>query len=647
MANETTQNTPASSHESHRHKLSKPRYGVLIAKDVMVPMRDGVRLAADLYFPAIDGKAVEGRWPSVMQRTPYNKSDVHYGGHAEYFCKRGYVGIVMDCRGRFNSEGDYYHFINEAEDGYDTCEWVGRQTWSDGKIGTFGVSYGSQVQSAMATQNPRNLAAMIPTEGPSNIYEYGLRHDGAFQLKFLTAGFWFGLMSQEARDNPAIRKALETARMGDWLWRLPLKRGQSPLALIPNYESFVIDFMTRGDHEPFWDQPGFNIEAHYDEHSDVPTYLVCGWYDSWPRAMFIHFMELSRRKKGPVKILMGPWIHGDDTVELTYSGDVDFGPAASLKGNLGEHRNAWRLRWFDRWLKGIGNGVDEEPPVKMFVMGGGSGRRNAEGRLDHGGRWRDEYEWPLARTRYTNYYLHADGTLSPQSPGSNASPSGYLYDPNHPVPTISGSLSGLAEIVPMEPGVHGDPPPMTRLRNLAVQGAMHQAEYPGGFACKPPYLPLSARQDVLSFQTAPLEQNVEVTGPITVKLWASSSAPDTDFTAKLLDIYPSSDDYPDGYHMNITEGIVRARYRDRSGKAKLLEPGAVYPFEIILEPTSNLFQAGHRIRVDISSSNFPRFDINPNTEEPVGQHTHSVVAHNKIFHDPQHESHIVLPVIPE
>ena len=152
---------------------------------------------------------------------------------------------------------------------------------------------------------------------------------------------------------------------------------------------------------------------------------------------------------------------------------------------------------------------------------------------------------------------------------------------------------------------------------------------------------------MLSFQTAPLEQNVEVTGPITVKLWASSSAPDTDFTAKLLDIYPSSDDYPDGYHMNITEGIVRARYRDRSGKAKLLEPGAVYPFEIILEPTSNLFQAGHRIRVDISSSNFPRFDINPNTGEPVGQHTHSVVAHNKVFHDPQHESHIVLPVIPE
>ena len=503
MANEAKSSTTAGSFESNQDKLSKPRYGVLIAKDVMVPMRDGVRLAADLYFPAIDGKAVEGRWPSVMQRTPYNKSDVHYGGHAEYFCKRGYVGIVMDCRGRFNSEGDYYHFIYEAEDGYDTCEWIGRQTWSDGRIGTFGVSYGSQVQSAMATQNPRNLAAMIPTEGPSNIYEYGLRHDGAFQLKFLTAGFWFGLMSQEARDNPAIRKALEGARMGDWLWRLPLKRGQSPLALIPNYESFVIDFMTRGDHEPFWDQPGFNIEAHYDEHSDVPTYLVCGWYDSWPRAMFIHFMELSRRKKGPIKILMGPWIHGDDTVELTYSGDVDFGPEASLQGNLAEHRNAWRLRWFDRWLKGIGNGVDEEPPVKMFVMGGGSGRRNAEGRLDHGGRWRDEYEWPLARTQYTNYYLHPDGTLSPQSPDSNGAPSGYLYDPNHPVPTISGSLSGLAEIVPMEAGVHGDPPPMTRLRNLAVQGAMHQAEYPGGFACKPPYLPLSARQDVLSFQTAP------------------------------------------------------------------------------------------------------------------------------------------------
>ncbi len=356
----------------------------------------------------------------------------------------------------------------------------------------------------------------------------------------------------------------------------------------------------------------------------------------------VQFAELSKRKKGPIKVLMGPWTHGGCTVELTYSGDVDFGPPASLKGNLAAHLNPWRLRWFDRWLKGIENGVGEEPPLKLFVMGGGSGRKNVDGRLDHGGRWRDENEWPLARTQFTNYHLHAGGGLSADKPQGDQLPSGYSYDPKNPVPTISGNLSALAEMVPTEPGAR----PVQRLRNLAVPGAMHQAEYPGCFACKPPYPPLSTRRDVLSFQTAPLERDIEVTGPITVKLWASSSALDTDFTAKLLDIYPSSPDYPEGYHMNITEGIIRARYRDRSGKAKLLEPGRVYQFEIILEPTSNLFQAGHRIRVDISSSNFPRFDPNPNTGEPVLQHTHTAVARNKIYHDSRRPSYIALPVIP-
>ncbi|MBI3979990.1 MAG: CocE/NonD family hydrolase [Chloroflexi bacterium] len=625
---------------------ARATYGVVVAKDLMVPMRDGTRLATDVYRPAVDGEVVPGQFPTILQRTPYDKSSGRFVGHAEYFCKRGYVSIVQDVRGRFNSEGEYYHFINEATDGYDTVEWIAGQRWSDGKVGTFGVSYGSQVQSALATQNPPHLAAMIPMEGPSNIYTYGLRHDGAFQLKFWTVGFWFGFSSKEARANPAIKKALEGARMADWLRRIPLKRGQSPVALIPSYERFVFDFITRGDYDEFWAHPSFNIEAHYDEHADVPTYLVGGWYDSWSRAMCTHFVELSRRKKGPIKLLMGPWIHGDETVSLTYAGEVDFGPQASLDGNLAESHSAWRGRWFDRWLKGIENGAENEPPIKLFVMGGGSGQKNAEGRLDHGGRWRDEYEWPLARTRFTNYYLHAGGVLSPTPPAGAAPPSRYRFDPNDPVPTISGNLSGLAEIVPMPAGVGGEPPPMTRLRNLAIQGAAHQAERPDLLACKPPYLPLAARPDVLVFETAPLAEDVEVTGPITVQLRASSSAPDTDFTAKLLDIYPSSADYPDGYHMNICEGIIRARYRDFSGKASLLDPGKVYEFTIILEPTSNLFTAGHRIRLDISSSNFPRFDVNPNTGEPVGQHTHAVAADNTLYHDAEHPSHVVLPIIP-
>ena len=629
--------------ESHPEtKKSQAKYGVVVAKDIMLPMRDGVCLATDIYRPARDGEPVAGKFPTVLLRTIYDKSSWRLVKYMDYFCKRGYVSVVQDCRGRFNSDGEYYHGMNEAKDGYDTVEWLAVQNWSAGKVGTFGGSYESWVQSAMATQNPPHLSAMVPRDGPSNIYAYGLRHDGAFQLKFLTVGFQLGADSKEAAANPAISQALE--RVGEWLWRLPLKLGRSPLALVPNYERFVFDFMTKGDYDEYWANPSFNIEAHYDQHSDIPIYFVGGWYDSWSRATLTQFVGLSKRKEGPVRVLMGPWTHGGEGV--THSGDADFGPQATLNGNLAEDYNDWLLRWFDHTLKGVKNSVADQPPIKIFVMGGGSGRKNTEGRLDHGGYWRDECEWPLARTEWMNYFLHADGTLRPDAPADGEPPSRYRYDPDAPVPTISGNLSGLAEVLPLPEGIRDGAPISWRWRMIAPPGAAHQTEYPGGFGCKPPYLPLSARRDVLVFQTPPLTEDIELTGPITAKLWASSSAVDTDFTAKLLDIYPSSMDYPDGYHMNICEGIIRARYRDFSGKAKLLEPGTIYEFTIILEPTSNLFKAGHRIRLDISSSNFPRFDINPNTGEPVGQHTHTTVAENVIYHDARHTSHVVFPIIP-
>ena len=609
----------------------------------MVPMRDGVRLASDIYRPALGVEPVPGRFPVILQRTIYDKSDERTTAPAEYFCKRGYVAIVQDCRGRYNSEGRYYHMANEAEDGYDAAEWIGAQPWCDGKIGTWGGSYLSQVQSAMATQDPPHLAAMVPMYGPSNIYSYGLRHDGTFQLKFCSAGFWLGADSKEARADSAIKAALEGTRASEWLYRLPLKRGQSPLSLTPDYERWVLDFMTRGDYDDYWANPSFNIEDHFDRHSDVPIFLVGGWYDSWSRASMVLFTELSRLKRGPVKLLMGPWVHGGHS--LTYSRDADFGAGASVDGNLADDFNGWLLRWFDHTLKGVDNGVDEEPPIKMFVMGGGTGRKNRDGLLDHGGRWRDEHEWPLERTLFVSYFLHAAGALSPKPPTDSDSSRRYRYDPNDPVPTIGGNLSGLSEMVQLSPG-DGIAPPVAARQALVPAGAAHQATHPGGLGCKPPYAPLAARQDVLVFQTPPLTEDTEITGPITAKLWVSSSAADTDFTAKLLDIYPSSADYPDGYHMNICEGIIRARYRDFSGKAKLLERGEVYEIEIVLEPTSNIFQAGHAIRLDISSSNFPRFDPNPNTGEPVGQHTHTLAALNTVYMDRARPSHVLLPIIP-
>ena len=321
---------------------------------------------------------------------------------------------------------------------------------------------------------------------------------------------------------------------------------------------------------------------------------------------------------------MGPWTHGNRSV--THAGDVDFGPAATLDDNLAADYFAIRLRWFDRWLRGIDNGVDREPPVHIFVMGGGSGRRNRAGRLEHGGRWRAETDWPLPGTTFTRYYFHASGLLGRSPPGVPVASRSYAYDPRHPVPTIGGTITSGAPIM--------------------EGGAYDQRESARFFGSERPYRPLAERADVLVFQTPALAQDVEVTGPILLKLWVSSDCPDTDFTAKLVDVYPPSADYPDGFAMNLTDGILRARYRDSWETPARLQGGKIYRVSIEPFPTSNLFQKGHRIRVDLSSSNFPHFDLNPNTGEPEGAWTTTRVARNTVHMDRLRPSHIVLPVVP-
>jgi len=338
-----------------------------------------------------------------------------------------------------------------------------------------------------------------------------------------------------------------------------------------------------------------------------------------------------------MKLIMGPWTHG--MMDLNHSGDVDFGPGAGIDFD------ALQLRWFDHWLKGLDTGIMKEPPVKIFVMGGGDGRRNSDGKLNHWGRWRFENEWPLARTKYTNYYLHRGGLLSFEAPLEEESSDSFQYDPRNPVPTVGGNISALVEVLPPTKGVP-DLGPLTRMKPVVEAGAFDQTERPDVFGCKPPYLPLSSRHDVLVYSTEELNRDLEVTGPVTVGLWASSSAVDTDFTAKLIDAYPPSQDYPEGYAMNLTDSIVRARYRDSRESAQLMRPREIYRLTITLYPTSNLFKAGHKIRLDISSSNFPRFDLNPNTGEPLGENTQTLVACNTIYHDHPHSSHVVLPVIP-
>ncbi len=265
-------------------------------------------------------------------------------------------------------------------------------------------------------------------------------------------------------------------------------------------------------------------------------------------------------------------------------------------------------------------------PVRIFVMGTGNGCKDSEGRLDHGGYWRDEHEWPLARTKYTDYYLRADGRLSSEKPSEGGATSRFQFDPANPVPTIGGNISSGNDIL--------------------LQGAWNQKGGPHVWNFPAP-VPISSRNDIIVFQSEPLANDMEVTGEIEVRLFASSSALDTDFTAKLIDIYPPSADWPGGFDLNIGDGIVRARFRDSLKQEKLMKPGEVYEFTIKLYPTSNVFKKGHRIRVDISSSNFPRFDVNPNTGEPLNQQRSSNVAEQTIYHDAEHPSRIVLPVIEE
>lgn len=621
---------------------SKPAFDVLVHKNVMVPMRDGIHLAADVYRPARGLEPVPGHHPALLERTPYGKDAVERAElNGLWYAQRGYVVVLQDVRGRYRSEGEFTFLRNEPADGYDTVEWIAAQPWSDGRIGTFGTSYMGWTQSALATLAPPHLAAMWVNQGGANAYTSTVRHNGTFELRFLCWAFAYGAKSREAKADPVVERALGAANVREWLTRLPLRPSASPLAHIPRYEAWALDLARRGDYDPaFWGHPGLDIAAHFGQHADVPMVFSSGWYDSYTRATLESFVGLGQLKRGPVKCLMGPWTHGYATLGLTHAGDVDFGPDAAVE------YNELRLRFFDAALRGIPTGWAEDPALRLFVMGGGSGRRSAGGRLDHGGRWRDEREWPLARTRFTPYYLQPGGGLGPAPPPALAAPSRFPFDPRRPVPTIGGNMSSLVGLRPRPAGAP-DLPIEERERDIVgIPGAFDQREAPQFFGCAPPYLPLASRPDVLVFQTPPLPADVEVTGPLTVVLHVASDRPDTDITAKLVDVYPPSAEHPDGYAMNLTDSILRLRYRDGDGRARLLEADRVYRVEFPLYPTANRFAAGHRIRLDVSSSNFPRFDVNPNTGAPLWTDATTVIATNTIFHDADRASHVVLPVIP-
>lgn len=595
-------------------------FQVILQKDTMVPMRDGVRLATDLYLPACSNAVAQGRFPVILTRTPYNKEGNQRPGH--YFAERGYVFIAQDTRGRYKSEGIWHWLTDDGRDGWDCADWIARQTWSDGKIGTLGTSYVGGTQHAMALEQVPQLMTAIPVDAVSNMGRQSLRNAGAFELRFwnwimLNAGR--GSRASQDPATGAILAEMATNRL-EYLRLLPLRRGNTPLKLAPEFEDWLVNAMCHGADDDFWAQN--NILAQPGRYKDIPVYLVGGWYDSWAGNTTANFMALTKAIKGPVYLIMGPWIH--NAQGQSAHGQVSFGPAASIPDPL-----AWRLEWYDHWLKGVDNSVGKSAPfskkVRIFIMGTGDGTKTQDGRLNHGGYWRDEDGWPIARARQTPFYLQPGGALGTATPTTQKAATSFRFDPRDPVPTLGGNIST------------GD--------GIMQQGGWDQR---GGtnFWNWPKPIPLSARNDVLVFTTEPLTENTEVTGEIEVKLWASSSAPDTDLTAKLIDVCPPSPDFPGGFDLNIGDGIVRARYRDSACEEHLMQPGQIYPFTIRLYPTSNVFKKGHRIRIDISSSNFPRFDVNPNTGEPLNDHRRTEIATNTIHHDANHPSHILLPIVP-
>ena len=595
---------------------SEPEYDVLVARDVWVPLRDGVRLAADVYLPARGFDRAPGTHPALLIRTPYDKNGSAATG--AYYARRGYALVAQDVRGRYASEGEFFAFADEAEDGYDTVEWVAGQPWCNGKVGTLGASYCAAVQSALACLRPPGLAAMVVQFGPSSYYHSSMRHNGVLELRFLVYAFSMAASSREAAANPGLRRVLNEAASHAWdyIRSGPIREGSTPLHLVPSYENWAVDILTRAAYDDFWRSPGFGPKPHYDAHADVPTLYVGGWYDTYTRSTVENFRALTGRQQTPVHALLGPWTHGG--VGAGEAGDATFRPAGDIDFE------AVRLRWFDEWVKGMDRGLTDEDPVTYFVIGAGAPVADTAGKIAKGGEWRTARTWPPPEARETRIFLRGGGALD-ASPPTDEDPTStsYVFDPRDPVPTIGGNLSAM----PLPAGMfdqRNDP----RFPESGGNG-----------------LPLAARRDVLTFVSTPYEKGIELAGPVVVELYVSTDGPDTDFTAKLLELCPSSAAHPGGLALNLTDGIARLRYRNGYEQEELAEPGKVYRLCFELYPTAIRVRARHRLRLDVSSSNYPRFELNPNTGGTLGEDRLLRVAENTVHHSPQYPSSVVVHVL--
>ncbi len=583
----------------------------LVERDLMLRARDGAALASDVYRPALGGTALEGRFPALLERTPYDKRRPSLEEAGRFFAAHGYVFVSQDVRGRHGSEGEWY-FLQEREgpDGFDTLAWIAAQPWCDGRIGTLGLSYSTATQQALAVLRPAGLVAQYLSDGGYSYFHRTLRSGGAFELGVLLP--YAIRMAREgrrfARDG-AAREPFEDELAGlrPWLERLPLRRGESFLRHAPEEERWFFDMLENETYGAYWKQPTLSMAEHVERYADVPVACQTSWYGHHVWATVEKWRALRRRGRAPKRLLIGPWLHGYDEYARTFAGEVDFGPDAAL--DLLEER----LRFFDAFVRG-GAGADEEPPVRVFVMGGGSGLRNSEGRLDHGGRWHTAADWPLPGAVSMRLFLHEGGSLRVEPPKPGSAPSRYRHDPADPVPAIGGHVQN-----PAFPG-------------FIQGGAFDQRGRAELWACRDSR-PLRSRPDVLVFETEPLRTDREIVGPIEVRLWVSSEATDADLVVKLLDVYPPSAACPEGFAMNLSEAILRLRFRDGFLAAQPLVRGEVYAIALEPQPIGNLFRAGHRIRLDVQGSHFPQFDVNP------------LPAVNAVFHDALRPSHVLLPIV--
>ncbi|WP_033319874.1 CocE/NonD family hydrolase [Streptomyces yerevanensis] len=599
-----------------------------------IPVRDGILLAADLYAEGADPSPR----PVILERTPYGRRaprESDRSRHDEpvpspeetsaYFVRAGYHVVRQDCRGRGDSQGTFVKYLNEGPDGADTVEWIAAQPWCDGQVAMMGVSYSAHAQTAAAAEAPGHLAAMfLDSGGFSSAYDAGMRMGGAFELKQVTWAFRHGEESPEAERDPLIRAAFARTDLRDWFSAMPWRAGASPLRQVADYEEYLLEQWRQDAFGTYWRQPAIYGRGSYDRFPDVPSLHMASWYDPYVRSTIENFTALDRLKDSPAHLVMGPWTHGQRCV--TYAGDVDFGPDATLSDNLDASYLAFRRRWFDAVL-GRGGDPGALPRVRYFLMGGGDGRRDEAGRMRHGGRWRTDSQWPPTAARETAFYLHTSGELTTLPQDAREAWVEYDFDPDNPVPTLGGQVTS------------GEP--------VMVGGAFDQVPDARFHGAREPYLPLNSRPDVISLTTPPLTEPLTVTGPVTARLFISSSAPDTDFTVKLIDVHPPNEDYPHGFAMNLTEGIFRCRFHKSFEHPEPLSPGEVYEIRIPAPDTANRFEAGHRLRVDISSSDFPRFDVNSNTGEPEALTRRKVVATNRVHMDAAHPSAVLLWVGPD